>query len=93
MPGLRLAEALPPTLLARGEVDRRESFRAERVLVGRLPRPDVNRRDRRGVLDPCGPDVQRYLPAEEETYFATAWIWAGVSFPANAGITPPPTVT
>ena len=35
----------------------------------------------------------RYFPAEEETYFATAWIWAGLSFPWNAGIKPPPTIT
>ena len=35
----------------------------------------------------------RYLPAEEETYCATAWIWAGLSFPWNAGIAPPPTIT
>ena len=34
-----------------------------------------------------------YFPAEEETYFATAWIWAGLSFPWNAGIEPPPTIT
>src|SRR5437763_12328691 len=36
---------------------------------------------------------RRYLPAEEETYFATAWIWAGLSLPWNAGIAPPPTIT
>ena len=34
-----------------------------------------------------------YLPAEDETYCATAWIWAGLSFPWKAGIMPPPTIT
>ena len=34
-----------------------------------------------------------YLPAEEETNFATAAICASVSLPLNAGITPPPTST
>ncbi len=34
-----------------------------------------------------------FLPAEEATYFATAWIWAGLSFPLKAGMMPPPTVT
>src|SRR5262249_40567952 len=34
-----------------------------------------------------------YLPATVETYFATAWIWAAVSLPLNAGMTPPPFVT
>jgi hypothetical protein len=33
------------------------------------------------------------LPAEAETNFATAAIWAAVSVPLNAGMTPPPTST
>ena len=31
-----------------------------------------------------------YLPAWSATYFATALIWASVSTPLNAGMTPPP---
>ena len=33
------------------------------------------------------------MPATEETYFATAWICAAVSFPLKAGMTAPPFVT
>ena len=35
----------------------------------------------------------RYLPATEETNSATAWIWLGLSWPLNEGITPFPFVT
>ncbi len=41
----------------------------------------------------CGSSAAGYLPAEEETYLATAWIWAGLSFPLKAGMTAPPFVT
>src|SRR4029079_140736 len=39
------------------------------------------------------PAALRYLPAEEETYCATAWICASLNLPLNAGIAPPPTST
>jgi len=57
------------------------------------PERRVHRRDRGRVVRSCPPDIQRYLPAEEETYLATAWIWAGVSVCWNDGMTPPPTIT
>jgi len=46
---------------------------------------------------PCpsaAPSCRRYfLPAEEETYFATAWICAALSFPLKDGTIWPPFVT
>jgi hypothetical protein len=44
------------------------------------------------LADPCK-GLRVYLPATEETYFATAVIWASVSVPLNAGMMPPPTST
>ena len=40
-----------------------------------------------------GADVQRYFPACDETYLATALICASVSTPLNAGMTAPPWMT
>jgi hypothetical protein len=71
-----------------------EPLGAEDVVVRRLPRPHVHRRDRRGVLRTRGPHVHRaYLPALSATYFATAPICSSLSLPLNAGMTPPPTST
>src|SRR5207344_1652781 len=75
------------------EVDVCKALRPEHVLVGGLPGADVHRRDRGGVVEPRPPDVRSYFPAELETNCATALICAGVSFPLNAGMTPPPTST
>ena len=37
--------------------------------------------------------VDHYLPALSATYLATALIWASVSTPLKAGMTPPPWMT
>ena len=74
--GLRLGviEALPPALLPDAGLDGGEPLRTEDVRVRSLPGPGVDPCDCRSVFDLCRPDLQRYLPAEEETYCATAWI-------------------
>src|SRR5207248_8932176 len=59
--------ALPHGLPAR-DVDPCEPFGTEDVLVRRLPRACVHRRDRGSVLLRGAPN--RYLPADAETYLA-----------------------
>ncbi len=93
MATVAFCELPPPALLPCLNVERGEALSAEDMRVGCLPCSDMDRRDRGGVVQSCRPNLQDYLPAEEETYCATALICAGVSFPLNAGITPPPFVT
>src|SRR6266536_671299 len=89
-PGSRRGSGSPPLRsAARG----RARGRARGLRRRRAPRA---RRDARSGSGVCGgPHLQgsRYLPATEETYAATAWISAGLSWALNDGIAPLPVVT
>src|SRR5262249_43344847 len=58
----------------------------ERAVAAHFERTEDSHLDHRASLE-------LYLPATEETYFATAWICAGVSLPLKDGIAPLPFVT
>ena len=66
---------------------------SERTRCSSLATTGCWRRSASGSRFPSVAPSPSYFPAELETYSATAWIWAGLSFPLNAGISPPPTIT